>query len=140
MNTAQTKVTIDEVIKPFYNETQKHERQAKLNWDGAACHWSKETRNYLLSENIRNFKFSGYPINDANGFPPNSQDLHPIEYIFGILDSRVKKRHPETIENLIKIIKEEWNLITLEEIRQCYRHLDKVSKYVINNNGNSYGH
>lgn len=140
MDTKQTKISIDEVIKPFYDETLEYGPEAKMNWDGARAHCAKETQNYLLKNNIKRFKYSGHPMKEPNGFPPNSPDLHPIEYIFANIDHRVKVQHPKTVFELIKTVQQEWNNLSLEEIRGAYGHLKKVHPYVLKHHGELYQH
>ena len=44
--------------------------------------------------------------------PPNSPDLAShIENLWGIIKSRVKRRNPETLDDLKRYILEEWNSV-----------------------------
>ena len=54
---------------------------------------------------------------------PNSLELaYPIENIWWYIKSRIKKRNPHTIEELIQYIVEEWNKKPLKMIKNCNVH------------------
>ena len=93
----------------------------------------------FLDENqINYYGFGGNPINYECGYPPNSPDMNPIELIFGILEEGVSKRHPQTISELKEIVEEEWEKITIETIRKCFKRLQKVMPYVSSHKGDIY--
>ena len=52
-------------------------------------------------------------------WPVNSPDLNPIENVWRILKSRVKKHHPTTDKALRKAIEKEWTLLSFKEINEC---------------------
>ena len=60
------------------------------------------------------------------------QDLsYPIENLWGIIKSRVKKRNPETIDDLKSYILEEWNSVPLNLIRNlCKGYFKRLRKCI----------
>ncbi|UYV77146.1 hypothetical protein LAZ67_14003441, partial [Cordylochernes scorpioides] len=55
-----------------------------------------------------------------NRTPVKSPDLVPMDFcIFGCLKRALGKRHPRTIEGLWKVVKEEWDLLSMTMIRKC---------------------
>ena len=49
--------------------------------------------------------------------PPQSPDLNPIEACWNILKTRIRYRVWDDIEELKRALQEEWNKITMEEVR-----------------------
>ena len=88
----------------FYKEdidgiNEKNNVNLTLEQDGASCHRTKA--NLLLLN--KQFGKNGWIQN-----PPNSPDLaYPIEDLWGIIKPRVKRRDPQTIQELKKFIVEE---------------------------------
>jgi len=89
--------------------------------DGAAVHRTRA--NITLLNKI--FTKNGW-IQNA----PNSPDLaYPIENLWGILKPRVKQRNPQTIQELKKILLEEWSSVPIELIHNlCKGYLERVQK------------
>jgi hypothetical protein len=54
---------------------------------------------------------------DCLTHPPQSPDLNPIEACWNIMKPRIRKRTWRTLEELKAILQEEWDKITMEEIR-----------------------
>jgi transposase len=50
-------------------------------------------------------------------WPPNSPDLNVIEHLWSVLQDRVYAREPRTITALERIIRDEWNAIETETLR-----------------------
>ena len=96
--------------------------------DGARAHTSKSNINLLNTL----FTSDGWIQN-----PPNSPDIaYPIETLWATLKKRVKKRNPESIEELKKITLEEWNKISPKLVRRyCLNFLKRIKK-IIEINGN----
>ena len=58
--------------------------------------------------------------------PPNYPDLaYPNEYIWAYIKPRIKRRNPQTLEELKKFILEEWNEIPKKIIDNCGKKLQK---------------
>ena len=62
----------------------------------------------------------------------NSPDLaFPIEDLWAIIKPRIKRREPQTIEELKSYILQEWNSVPKELIRnQCNSFIDRVKKVI----------
>jgi transposase len=52
--------------------------------------------------------------------PPYSPDANIIENLWGILKTRVAERNPGSLEELVDVTVEEWNNISLEEVRTIF--------------------
>ena len=112
----------------FYNEdiediNRKNGTHLIIEQDGASCHRSKANTN-LLDEQ---FGKDGWLQN-----PPNSPDLaFPIEDLWAIIKPRVKRRDPQTLEELKSFIVEEWNSVPEGLIRNlCNGFIDRVKKVI----------
>lgn len=103
---------IREKILPFIvGFKQQFEHQFGLNSmifmeDGAGAHRAILTHEAYQLQGI--FRSS---------HPAQSLDLNPIEPVWQLLKQRVYVRRPKTREQLRQFIQEEWDLITLDEIR-----------------------
>jgi hypothetical protein len=66
-------------------------------------------------------------------YPAQSPDLNPIEAIWCIIKQRLRRRYFESEEEMKTALQEEWDKITLEEIRYCIadmpRRYSLVQKY-----------
>ncbi len=81
----------------------------ELQHDGATCHTARSTQNWLQA-NVPKFIA-------AEHWPPNSPDCNPIERIFGIVADRLAFRRPTTTRGYRTVIHDEFNKLTLNEIR-----------------------
>lgn len=79
--------------------------------DNAPCHNSKESLNWLETNNIPYIKW-----------PANSPDLNPIENVWNMLEIKIRKRSASfyNAEDLWKIIEEEWYKIPKKDISNLY--------------------
>ena len=106
----------------FYKDSYK-ELKKKLNnelyfeQDGASAHTSRT--NKIVIEKL-------FGKNSLIQNPPNSPDLaYPIEYIWAYIKPRIKRRNPQTLEELKKFTLEEWNAIPKKIIDNCGKKLQK---------------
>lgn len=72
-----------------------------------------------FDENIARFRKVQMKLKFIENWSSNSPDLNPIENVWRILKSRVKRHKCTTPEQLRKAIEQEWKNITLEEINEC---------------------
>jgi transposase len=72
--------------------------------------------------------------------PPQSPDLSPIEGCWNILKQRIRKRYFDwhTVDEFRKVVLEEWDRITIKEIRARITELRIRYKAVIASNGFPY--
>ncbi len=105
--------------KENLEEFKKKNKNIIFEQDGASCHTSHSNKK-LLNET---FGESGWIQN-----PPNSPDLaYPIETLWANLKKEVKKKNPQTKEDLKNYCIEEWNKIKpkkyfenfIERIKKC---------------------
>jgi len=92
--------------------------------DGASCHTSKATRDFLASTGLT-----------VLSWPANSPDLNPIENIWAILKQNVEKRGAKTKKELIDVVREEWNALDMELIRRTINSMETRVSQVIARSG-----
>ena len=136
MDIETTKDSLSDYMLPFLDETGMTNEHVLM--DGARYHTSSEIQLWLDDNNINYIPYGGKPIEILNGYPPNSPDLNPIENVFAYWDAKVANLEPKNIEELIKIIKEEWSKIPLKILRNCIKKLPEVMKWVDDHNGLFY--
>lgn len=81
-----------------------------LQQDGASCHTSHSTMNYIRTKAIRMLQ----------NWPPQSADLSPIENLWDFLKERVMDRKPTNVDELWTYTREEFHLIPLEYIQKLF--------------------
>lgn len=69
--------------------------------DGATCHTSKKTMNWIGQQDV----------NVIDHWPANSPDLTCIEQVWSILKQKVKDHKPANNQELFKALQYEWNII-----------------------------
>ena len=97
MDTETTIDSFSEYLVPFLHKTGMENNRVLM--DGARCHISKKTQNWLVENKMNIIPYGGKPLETTNGYPPNSPDLNPIENVFGYWDSQVKKHDPQNIDD-----------------------------------------
>ena len=93
--------------------------------DGAPCHRSASTFNFLDKEKI-------CVLSD---WPPLSPDINIIENLWSVLKDRVCQRHNKSTLNLWDIIQEEWNAIPNDTIKNLYGSITRRLQMTIKNKG-----
>ena len=93
--------------------------------DGAPCHRSASTSNYLDSKKIC----------VMSDWPPQSPDLNIIEHMWCLVKDKVGKTSPKNADDLWCIIKKEWDSIPNETIAGLYRSIPKRLRVTLTNKG-----
>lgn len=115
-------------IKKCLSKIAPHITNRPFMQDGASCHTSGTTRQYLHSKMI--------PV--VEDWPPYSPDLNPIEELWAELNRRVGNLHPTTLEELEEAALKAWASIPQsmvdsfvlsfeEKVRQCAANGGKCS-------------
>jgi len=73
-----------------------------LHQDGASCHMSNMTENFL---NAQSWIVSFF---NRKAWPSNSPDLNPIENIWAIMKSRLGDMNPRNKEQLVACVRQVW--------------------------------
>jgi transposase len=68
-------------------------------------------------------------------WPSNSPDLNPIENLWSIVKRNVEKRMPRNLEDLERMMVEEWNNIPDETIINLVKSMKNRCQLVNKNNG-----
>lgn len=93
--------------------------------DGASCHRSRSTTNFLAQKRIRVLP----------DWPPQSPDLNVIENLWVDLKERIKNKKPNSLEELWDIAKREWANIPNEDIAKLYDSIPRRLRAVLQNKG-----
>ena len=95
-----------EIIQESNMIEMHNQIHGESNWlfmqDGASTHTSRDTIVFLLKR-----------MSLLANWPPNSPDMNPIEHLWAILKYLIKEAQPRSIDNLIKILKDEWANISM---------------------------
>jgi transposase len=92
--------------------------------DNASCHISKAAKSFFENRGIQ-----------LLGWPANSPDLNPIENVWSILKERVRKRCPQSKENLRQVAIEEWDSIPQKVIKKTVESFKKRCAQIISRRG-----
>jgi transposase len=93
--------------------------------DGARCHTSRATRNWLRERGLTTL----------DPWPANSPDLNIIENIWAVLKERVYRRSFRTEQGLFRVVKEEWEKIELQEIQKLVLSMPGRLQQVLDRDG-----
>ena len=93
--------------------------------DGAPCHTSRSTSEYLQQKAIR-------MIVD---WPPQSADLSPIENLWDFLKEKVANRKSQNVEEIWRYTEEEFYQIPNDYISKLYQSLPKRVEAIIKAKG-----
>jgi hypothetical protein len=69
--------------------------------------------------------------------PAQSPDLNPIEAIWNIIKNRIRRRVWHTLDEFKALLEEEWNKITLEEIRERILDMPRRCRLLVKTGGKS---
>jgi len=119
LNSEGYQTILDSTLIPFISN------DSIFMQDGAPCHRSKSTLNFLDSRHI-------CLLSD---WPAQSPDLNILENLWSVLKSRVQKRQPNTANDLWVITKEEWDAITKDEVIGLFNSIQHRLTEVIRNKG-----
>ena len=104
-------------------------RDTNLDWvqfqqDNVANHKSARTTAWFRENCI-----------ELVDWPAQSPDLNPIEHLWGLLKTRVRRHAINNKEDLKRCLRLEWNSITLEECQNLVNFLPKRISVVIKSKG-----
>ena len=107
---------LSEKLKHFYNSVKQHRRYSAFQQDGARCHTSKMTMQWLSKNKIKLFPH-----------PASSPDLNPIENLWHTLKQHVRSRAhtPTSSLELQQAVKEAWDSITIDEINHLRKAVNR---------------
>ena len=107
-------------------QARKVKRRFVFQEDNAPVHTAKVARDFLHSNNV-----------ELLPWPPQSPDLNPIEELWSILESGLRKHKPEpsNIQELEKIVIEEWKSIPKEIYQNLISSMPSRIQAVISANG-----
>ena len=116
--------SIIEKLNRLFGEKNFHFQQ-----DGASPHRAKATTAYLNPK-----------VNMIEDWPPNSPDCSCIENLWGILKRRVAERDPQSIDDLIKVLQDEWSAIDQQVIDKLLASTPERFRLVLEEEGKSINH
>ncbi len=116
---------VEEVVPDINKKFSNH----KWTWiqDGARPHVSK----YSM-EKLKELVPDLIPPED---YPANSPDDNAAENIFGIIESEVQAKKPQTLKALEQCVRSAWRALTPETCANCISAIPKRLKQIIKSNG-----
>lgn len=112
-------------LNNFYGEKNYFFEQ-----DGAPCHRSKKTINWLTNQNV----------NLIENWPANSPDLSCIEQVWAILEAKIQKYKISSLKDLYECLQKEWFSIPTEKLNNLISQTPNRFQLCINENGKPIGH
>ena len=101
-----------------------HGRPCLFQQDNAKPHSARVTTAWLRSKRVQ-----------VLPWPACSPDLSPIENVWRIMKRKIRQRRPRTVEQLKRFIKQEWERIPHEKLRELVSSLPKCLLSVIKRKG-----
>ena len=121
-----------QVIRDSHMVELLNEKHGEGNWvfmqDGAPPHTAKDTKRFLLKR-----------MNLLANWPANSPDMNPIEHLWAILKYRMREENPKTVNDLIRVLKSEWNSISMDCINNLVMSFRKRLLLVAKQKGKQIG-
>lgn len=102
------------ILDHFIEKLKERNRVKILLHDKDVSHYSKETKTYLKTRRIKVLPWM-----------TSGADANVIEVVWAILHNRVFSRCPETVYQLKKYVFEEWEKLSIKEIRNCINTFPK---------------
>jgi transposase len=117
------------VVKPWIKKTYSLGGNYVLQQDGAPCHTSRKTQQWLIDNQI---KFWPKEI-----WPPNSPDLNPLDFSVWAEVARTACRKPHSSIDTLKVsIRTAWRNLTADYIRlTCSRFRPRLEAVVAADGG-----
>jgi transposase len=100
-------------------------RRHQFQQDGATCHTSASTRQYLAWKRVKILE----------NWPPQSPDLNIIENLWSELKVKVYSRAPKTLEELWQYIQDEWNAFPADRIHKQFESIRRRIQAVVKADG-----
>ena len=121
-----TNVNSDEYIRILTEGLpQIYNHRYRFQQDGAPCHRSRQTMQFLEEKMIRQLE----------NWPAQSPDINIIENVWKILKENVKKHHCNNLNELWRVIQLEWERIPVDLIKKTYDSLPNRMKAIIFSKG-----
>lgn len=103
-----------------------HPEGCYIQADNYGVHRAASVYTYLNTEEANIVK-------DILPWPSYSPDLNPMENLWAVLKSKIRKRHPKTIDQLEDIIHEEWGNLSDEYARKlCLSIYNRIDMCIEN--------
>ena len=133
---AMTQLYYTKRLLPYYleqiQEANRQGRRAILQEDNDPSHGTRSNKRKALNPAQR---FKNDNEIETLSHPARSPDLNPIEACWGILFTRVRKHTWNSIEEMKRIIEEEWKAIDQSEIQTRIQEMPERCARVVANGG-----
>lgn len=93
------------------------------DWD--TSHDSEETNKFIKMKKINVFR----------DFPSNSPDINVVENVWALIQSRVRRKNPSSLNIMHNMITEEWENLDLEYLQSLINSIPKRIDNIIKNKG-----
>jgi hypothetical protein len=115
---------IPEEAKSIFGNRKKW----KLLEDGAPVHKARVTRTW----------YANHGVDAISNFPPNSPDLNLAENMWKVFDDVVATRRPTTIDGLWRVLKQEWDGMSIETVNKLVLSMtDRLNAVITAQGGNT---